>query len=75
MFLVRIDPAINACRYYAIEIAPTLFGGWSVVREWGRLGASRRRRIDLCDEFGEAAAQACALIKAKRARGYQAPED
>lgn len=74
MFLVRIDPAINARRYYAIEIAPTLFGGWSVVREWGRIGASCRRRIDLCDELGEAAAQARALVKAKRARGYRAPE-
>jgi predicted DNA-binding WGR domain protein len=29
-------------RFYAIWIAPTLFGEWAMVREWGRVGSPGR---------------------------------
>ena len=35
----RIDPARNMRRFYRLSIQPDLFGGASLVREWGRIGA------------------------------------
>ena len=34
----RRVPACNCARYYRIEVAPTLFGDWSLRRIWGRIG-------------------------------------
>ena len=38
MDLMRIDASDNTYRYYRMEIMPGLFGDWSLVREWGRIG-------------------------------------
>ena len=46
MDLTRIDAARNACRFYRMEIAPGLFGDWSLVREWGRIGQPGQVRVD-----------------------------
>jgi ATP-dependent protease ClpP protease subunit/predicted DNA-binding WGR domain protein len=35
-FLTRIDPTRNIDRFYIVDVTPTLFGEWAVVREWGR---------------------------------------
>ena len=44
--LRRVDPARNMARYYGITVEPTLFGWSAVVRDWGRIGRSARRRLD-----------------------------
>lgn len=36
--LERREPAHNRQRFYAIAVTRTLFDGWAVVREWGRIG-------------------------------------
>ena len=36
--MVKIAPEQNQYRYYAMTVTPTLFGDWSLVREWGRIG-------------------------------------
>ena len=36
--LRRIDPAQNMRRFYSLSIQPTLFGGASLIRDWGRIG-------------------------------------
>lgn len=36
-YLQRLDPDAGIARFYAVAVVPTLFG-WSVVREWGRIG-------------------------------------
>lgn len=36
--LTRIDPAQNMSRFYKIDMQPTLFGEWAVIRELGRIG-------------------------------------
>ena len=41
-YLERVDPARNMLRFYAIRIAPTLFGEWATVLEWGQIGSSGR---------------------------------
>jgi hypothetical protein len=33
--LHRIDPARNMARFYVLSIQPTLFGGASLIRNWG----------------------------------------
>jgi predicted DNA-binding WGR domain protein len=40
MDLTRIDAASNARGFYRMEIVWGLFGDWSVMREWGRIGQS-----------------------------------
>ena len=47
--LTRSDPDLNMHRFYALDVAPTLFGGWVVVREWGRIGQSGTIRTDHLD--------------------------
>jgi hypothetical protein len=37
--LNRIDPARNMRRFYSLDVQPDLFGGFAVVKEWGRIGA------------------------------------
>jgi WGR domain len=39
-FLTRIDPTRNINRFYVVQVMPTLFGDWSVMREWGRCGSA-----------------------------------
>jgi predicted DNA-binding WGR domain protein len=40
--LTRIDPARNMRRFYRLDVQPDLFGGFAVVKEWGRSGARGR---------------------------------
>jgi predicted DNA-binding WGR domain protein len=35
--LARIDPARNVRRFYRLDVQPDLFGGFAVVKEWGRI--------------------------------------
>jgi predicted DNA-binding WGR domain protein len=36
--LCRIDPTQNMRRFYLMQAQPDLFGGASLIREWGRIG-------------------------------------
>jgi len=68
--LRRIDPTRAMARFYALELAPTLFGPVALVRRWGRIGTAGRILVEFHD--GEAAARAAAARweRAKRRRGY-----
>lgn len=69
--LRRIDRMRNMARFCRLQVQPTLFGGVSVMREWGRIGQAGTCRQDQYDT--EAAAQAAldVLRPAKLRRGYQ----
>ena len=69
--LQRIDPERNMCRFYAAEIQPTLFGGVSVVRRWGRIGGPGRVMLETFDRAEEAQAALTKLVAAKQRRGYR----
>lgn len=45
VYLTRVDASQNMARYYRMTVQPTLFGEWSVVREWGRLGRGGQVRV------------------------------
>lgn len=34
----RVDPGTNMYRFYRLRLMPDLFGGVSLLREWGRIG-------------------------------------
>jgi len=44
-FLTRTDPARNIDRFYIVDVTPTLFGEWALVREWGRRGSPGTVRL------------------------------
>jgi predicted DNA-binding WGR domain protein len=42
----RVDHDANMYRFYRLRLMPDLFGGVSLLREWGRIGTQGRHRID-----------------------------
>jgi len=63
-FLTRIDPTRNINRFYVVQVMPSLFGDWTVMREWsGAFETSRRREALSFQHHKEVAALAgCALL-------------
>jgi predicted DNA-binding WGR domain protein len=73
--LRRIDPARNMARFYRVSVGRSLFGDFSVVREWGRIGTIGRVRVDLFENEHGALSAFEAIERSKRKRGYQVLED
>jgi predicted DNA-binding WGR domain protein len=42
----RIEPENYGYRGYHLELAQDLFGKWTLVRSWGRIGRSPRTQIE-----------------------------
>ena len=70
VLLHRVDPSENMRRYYRLHIAPDLFGGCALVREWGRIGQSCRREVELHDTPGRALDRLVVVARQKKGRGY-----
>ena len=68
--LHKRDPKRNQYRYYLLDVQPNLFGTWSLIREWGRIGRPGQVRIDLCDSLDEAARAFEGKRLQKQRRGY-----
>ena len=66
----RIDPDANMYRFYRLRLLPDLFGGMSLLREWGRIGTQGRHKIELFKTAGEATDAMLAVYQAKQKRGY-----
>lgn len=60
-------------RFYMLAIQPTLFGGVSVIRNWGRIGTSGQTLIQTFDAEAEADAALLRLERQKRRKGYREP--
>lgn len=69
--LRRIDPTQNMRRFYALAIQPTLFGGASVIRNWGRIGSNGQAMMQTFDRPDEADDALNRLERSKRRRGYR----
>jgi predicted DNA-binding WGR domain protein len=41
LHLRRIDPTRNMCRFYRLDVQPDLFGGFLLLKQWGRIEAHR----------------------------------
>jgi predicted DNA-binding WGR domain protein len=67
----RIDPSQNMRRFYTLAIQPTLFGGASVIRNWGRIGTNGQSMMETFDTAEDAMTAKIRLERTKRRRGYE----
>lgn len=72
VYLTRVDASQNMARYYRMTVQPTLFGEWSVVREWGRIGRSGQVRAVPYQSEREATEAMAMIERQKSRRGYGA---
>lgn len=68
--LRRVDPARNMARFYRLDVQPDLFGGWVLIREWGRIGRGGTVRALPCPSEAEARVALERQRRAKERRGY-----
>ena len=69
--LKRIDPSLNMRRFYSMSVQPDLFGGASLVREWGRIGSRGQMLLERLDDEGRAVNALMKLSATKKRRGYR----
>lgn len=70
VYLIRCDPSRNMRRFYKLLLAPSLFGEWVLVREWGRIGAAGTTKADHFATAGQAVLAMQELVRKKKRRGY-----
>jgi predicted DNA-binding WGR domain protein len=71
LVLERRCPEKNVPRFNVLAIEPTLLGDAGLVREWGRLGAQGRRRVELLADDASAREALELWLKRKQSRGYR----
>jgi predicted DNA-binding WGR domain protein len=64
----------HMARFYAVQVVPTLFGSWALLREWGRIGSPGMLRTDWFATEAEAEAARARLVRKKIRRGYRLVE-
>ena len=70
--LRRLDPARNMYRFYLLAIEPDLFGGFLLLRHWGRLG-QRGGRMKVVHYADGALAASALQCHAERKRALKRP--
>lgn len=70
--LCRIDPERNMRRFYRLSLQPDLFGGCTLIREWGRIGSGGHIRHDDYFSEGQAVSALISVSQTKARRGYTA---
>jgi predicted DNA-binding WGR domain protein len=68
--LRRIDPERDMFRFYRLDVQPDLFGGWTFIREWGRIGRPGTVKTVPCPTEAEAFAALERQRRVKERRGY-----
>ena len=71
IYLERREPARNRQRFQAITVTRTLFDGWAVIREWGRIGPPGTVRETWFETEGEACEAGEQWRRRKEKRGYK----
>lgn len=69
--LRRIVPADNVWRYYTLFLGPDLFGGTTLVREWGRIGQSGTVMRQHFTDEAAAERELDRIARSKVRRGYR----
>ena len=68
--LRMIDPERNRRRFYSLDIQPDLFGQFSLIREWGRIG-HHSKMLTRAFESEQKAEKALVMLKNRKIRrGY-----
>ena len=68
--LIKINLEKNQQRFYNLHLAPTLFGEWSIVREWGRIGSGGTIKINTYSTNEEAREKLEIIKNMKIKNGY-----
>lgn len=71
IYLERHDPNKNLHRFYQMIVTPGIFGDWSLVKEWGRVGSPGTVRKEWFDSEEEAETAGEKLSEVKRKKGYR----
>jgi predicted DNA-binding WGR domain protein len=71
IYLKRRDAARNIARYYYLSVERNLFGEWSLMRAWGRIGRTGRMHTDLYDTHEAVQLALNVKLQEKRRKGYQ----
>ena len=69
--LARREPAHNRLRFYTIAVTRTLFDGWAVAREWGRIGQPGAVRETWFETESAASETGAKVRQQKEKRGYR----
>lgn len=69
--LRRIDPAKNMRRFYLMTVQRDLFGGATLMREWGRIGSAGKLQQSHHVDEGQAVDELATLAQQKFKRGYR----
>lgn len=70
MELRRIDPSRNMSRFYRLDVVSDLFGGFLLMKQWGRIGTRGRVVAERHDSRAVAIHALHELAKRKKRRGY-----
>ena len=69
--LTRIDGHRKMARFYKLDVQLSLFGEWSLVREWGRIGRAGTVSVEMHPTRGNADMALITKWAEKRKRGYK----
>jgi predicted DNA-binding WGR domain protein len=58
-------------RFYYLTVQPTLFGGASLIRDWGRIGTRGKTMMVTFDNPADAANALMRIERSKKRRGYR----
>jgi len=68
--LERHDPTRNMARFYCLTVEGNLFGEFSLVRTWGRVGSPGRQKIEIYNTLDAAQPALHRKAQKKRRRRY-----
>ena len=69
--LRRVDLAKNMRRFYLLTVQRDLFGGATLVREWGRIGSAGKLSVSHHRDEGQAVDALASIAQQKFKRGYR----
>lgn len=69
--LRRIDPIQKMRRFYLMTVQRDLFGGATLIREWGRIGSGGKLKTSYHRDEGQAVDALATLAQQKFKRGYR----
>ena len=70
--LERREPVCNRQRFYTLTVSRTLFGSWTLIREWGRIGHPGTVRESWFETEAAAIEAGAKIRRQKERRGYRA---
>ena len=71
VYLKAIDYYGNKSRFYALYVVPDLWGGASLVREFGKIGQPGTLRLDWHQNRNDAKKEMNIIKRQQLSRGYQ----